>query len=369
MKISFDRKVLSKLAAAAVLGAVVSTSSLAAAEMRVIKIGIPGRTIDISYPWLSMPIALGWWRDKGYDVQLIPVGGSVEGMQQMAAGNLDFVEMNANIVVSANVTNNLPVRIVMQNGVIDWGVAVLNGGPIHDVKDFRDQKVGVFTLATGGIPYLKSWLRQNGLNPDEDVGLIAVGAGGPALQALKSQRVQGLLFWGTALAGYQNDMPDLRILRSPEWKSYPDFSLATMQATIDRDPALVTEIALEAVRASIFTVANPDCVRRVQWQRWPDTKPSGSDDEAKLAAWDRNKLDAQLMAMQQAFANGGGRLWGIAQPAAFERLENFMKETNLIDKTLPADQIIIHTPGFFETVNQVDTAAVQQQAKVCAFAP
>jgi NitT/TauT family transport system substrate-binding protein len=369
MKISLDRKLLSNLAAVAVLAAVLVTSSFASAQTRVIKIGVPGRTIDISYPWLSMPIALGWWRDKGYDVQLIPVGGSVEGMQQMAAGNLDFVEMNANIVVSANVTNHLPVRIVMQNGVIDWGVAVLNNGPIHDVKDFRDQKVGVFTLATGGIPYLKSWLRQNGLNPDDDVGLIAVGAGGPALQALKSQRVQGLLFWGTALAGYQNDMPDLRILRSPEWMSYPDFSLATMQATIDKDPALVTEIATGAVRASIFTVANPDCVRRVQWKRWPDTKPTGSDDEAKLAAWDRNKLDAQLMAMQQAFANGGGKLWGVAQPAAFERLQNFMKETKLIDTTLPVDQIIIKTPGFFEAINQVDAAAVQQQAKVCAIAP
>lgn len=369
MKISFDQKLLLKLAAVALLGAILVTSSFASAETRVIKIGVPGRTIDISYPWLSLPIALGWWRDKGYEVQLIPVGGSVEGMQQMAAGNLDFVEMNANIVVSANVTNHLPVRIVMQNGVIDWGVAVLNGGPIHDVKDFRDQKVGVFTLATGGLPYLKSWLRQNGLNPDDDVGLIAVGAGGPALQALKSQRVQGLLFWGTALAGFQNDMPDLRILRSPEWVSYPDFSLATMQATIDEDPTLVTEIAKGAVRASIFTVANPDCARRIQWKQWPDTKPTGSDDEAKLAAWDRNKLDAQLMAMQQAFANGGGKLWGIAQPAAFERLQNFMKETKLIETTLPVDQIIIKTPGFFETINQVDTAGVQQQAKACAIAP
>jgi NitT/TauT family transport system substrate-binding protein len=369
MKISFGRKVLSKFATVAVLGAVLVTSSFASAQTRVIKIGVPGRTIDISYPWLSVPIALGWWLDKGYDVQLIPVGGSVEGMQQMAAGNLDFVEMNANIVVSANVTNHLPVRIVMQNGVIDWGVAVLNGGPIHDVKDFRDQKIGVFTLATGGIPYLKSWLRQNGLNPDDDVGLIAVGAGGPALQALKSQRVQGLLFWGTALAGYQNDMPDLRILRSPEWVSYPDFSLATMQATIDKDPALVAEIATGAVRASIFTVASPDCVRRIQWKRWPDTKPTGSDDEAKLAAWDRNKLDAQVAAMQQAFANGGGKLWGIAQPAAFERLQNFMKETKLIDTTVPVDQIIIKTPGFFEAINHVDAAAVQQQAKVCAIAP
>src|SRR5258708_32944122 len=103
-------------------------------------------------------------------------------MQQMAAGNLDFVEMNANIVVSANVTNHLPVRIVMQNGVIDWGGAVLNGGPIHDVKDFRDQKVGDFTLATGVLPYLRSWLRQNGLNQDDDVGRIAVCSDGPAFQ-------------------------------------------------------------------------------------------------------------------------------------------------------------------------------------------
>jgi NitT/TauT family transport system substrate-binding protein len=367
MNRSLGQRLTATFAGVALLGAVLANSSVAAAANRVIKIGIPGRTIDISTPFLSLPIGLGWWKEKGYDVQLIPVGGSVEGMQQMAAGNLDFVEMNANVVVSANVTNHLPVRIVMQNGVIDWGIAVLNGGPIHDVKDFRDQKIGVFTLATGGIPYLKSWLRQNGLG-DEDVGLIAVGAGGPALQALKSQRVQGLLFWGTALTGFQNEMPDLHVLRSADWATYPDFSLATMQATIDKDPALVADIARGAVMASIFTLANPDCVRRVHWKQWPDARPTGSDDEATLAKWDRNRVEAQLVAMRQALANGGGKLWGLAQPAAFDRLENFMKETRLIESTMPADQIIIKTPGFFEAINQVDAAGLQQQAKACAVA-
>jgi hypothetical protein len=88
--------------------------------------------------------------------------------------------------------------------VIDWGIGVLQDRPIKSVADLKGKKIGIFSLGTGGMPLLKGYLRANGINPDKDVQIIATGAGAPALEALRSDRVQALMFWGSALTGFQN---------------------------------------------------------------------------------------------------------------------------------------------------------------------
>ena len=83
----------------------------------------------------------------------------------MVANNAEFAQMNASVIVQANAKNDLPVRVVMANGVIDWSIAVDADGPIKSVKDLKGKTVGVFSLATGGIAYYNSLLRANGLDP------------------------------------------------------------------------------------------------------------------------------------------------------------------------------------------------------------
>ena len=59
-----------------------------------------------------------------------------------------------------------------------------------------------------------------------------------------------------------------------------------------------------AAKASTFTFANPDCVRRLQWQFWPDTKPTGAP-EPTLIAWDANYLRTQMDTMEAALKKNG----------------------------------------------------------------
>ncbi len=110
---------------------------------------------------------------------------------------------------------------------------------MQKVSDFKGKNIGIVSLASGGLPLLRSLLKANGLDPDKDVNIIATGAGAPALEALKSNRVQGLMFWNAAIAGFENAGAKLRLFRSPEWQRLPDFSLATTQRAIERDPAMV----------------------------------------------------------------------------------------------------------------------------------
>lgn len=336
--------------------------------LKKITIAAGGVTVlNVTYPWLMMPIALEYWKSEGYDVQVIAAPGSVQAVQQLATGNVDFAQVSSNVAIQANVTNNIPVRVVMNNSVIDWAVAVQADGAMQKVSDFKGKNIGIVSLASGGLPLLRSLLKENGLDPDKDVNIIATGAGAPALEALRSNRVQGLMFWNAAIAGFENAGAKLRLFRSADWQRLPDFSLTTTQRVIERDPAMVEAIVRGAAKASLFAVANPECVRKLHWQRFPESKPTGGDD-ATLARWDNNLLRAQVESMKAAFEMSGGKLWGRATPDSFGRMQDFMLDAKLIDRKMEPATFIVSREGFFERVNNFDAQAVAKQASDCTTA-
>ena len=248
---------------------------------------------------VTLPVTLGYWKAEGYDVDVQPVGASLQAIQQMVAGNAEFAEVNASAIIQANVKNDLPVRVVLSNGIIDWSVAVDADGPIKSIKDLKGKTIGVFSLATGGIAYLNTYLRANGLDPAKDVEFVPLGLGAPPVEALRSGKVQGLLYWAAAVSTFENAGLKLRKLVGDDWRSYPDYSLSTMQATIDKNPAMVIAIARGVAKATVFALANPDCALKLHWAKYPSTKPSGAD-EATLIKWDLNNQQSAAR-----FAAGG----------------------------------------------------------------
>ena len=332
--------------------------------LKKVRIAVGTTNLNVGYPWLTLPLSLDYWRQEGYEVEVLPVGASLQALQQMVAGNAEFAQLNSSVVIQANVVNGIPARVVMNNGVIDWSLSVLEGGPIKTVQDLKGKTVGVFSLATGGIAFMKSYMRQNGMDPDKDINLVAVGLGAPPIEALRNNKVQALLFWASAQATFENAGLKLRYLYGSDWRKFPDFTFSTLQKTIDSDPAMVEAIARGAAKASVFVFANPDCARRLHWARFPSTKPSGAD-EATLVRWDLNNQKAQMDSMKDAYEMNGGKLWGNASAEAYGRIQNFMVEAKLIDKTVPPATYMTSIPGFWQKINNFDAGAIRTQAANC----
>jgi NitT/TauT family transport system substrate-binding protein len=329
-----------------------------------VRLAVGTTVLNVGYPMVTLPVTLGYWKTEGYEVDVQPVGASLQAIQQMVAGNAEFAEVNASAIIQSNVKNNLPVRVVLSNGIIDWSVAVDADGPIKSIRDLKGKTVGVFSLATGGIAYLNTYLRANGLDPAKDVEFVPLGLGAPPVEALRTGKVQGLLYWAAAVSTFENAGLKLRKLVGEDWRSYPDYSLSTMQDTIDKNPAMVIAIARGVAKATVFALANPDCALKLHWAKYPSTKPSGAD-EATLVKWDLNNQRAQLDSLQEAFRLNGSRLWGYADPAAFNRLIEFLAAAKQIDKTMPAKDLIVGIPDFYAKVNDFDVKAVEDSAKVC----
>ncbi|MDJ0388766.1 ABC transporter substrate-binding protein [Roseomonas sp. E05] len=362
------RAALAALCAAGLLAALPTQAQTPDKPLRKVRIAVATQVLNLTYPWLMMPVALDWWKQEGLDVEVLPVGGSLQAVQMMVAGSVDFAQLNSSAIVQANAMNNVPVRAVMQNGVVDWSLVTLESSPITTPQQFKGKTIGVFNLASGGNHFLRAYLANNGLDPNRDIQLVATGAGAPALEALRSGRVQGLMFWGSMIANFENQGAKLRYFRDPAWGGYPDYTLSALQGTIDKDPTLVEKIARGAARATVFAMASPDCVRRIHWARWPETRASGAPDEATAIAWDLNSLKAQLQSMRDAYASNGGKLWGYTTPAAFGKMQDFMRDARLIDKAVDPASFVISRPGFFEAINDFDHKAVEEQARSCAMA-
>ncbi|MCZ4312116.1 ABC transporter substrate-binding protein [Comamonadaceae bacterium G21597-S1] len=352
------------LAAALLAAAACGAHAQAGKPLKPVKIALGTQVVNVTYPWLTLPIALGYWKEEGYDVQIVTVAGSLQGIQQMVAGGVEFAQLNSTGLIQANTENNLAVRALMGTGSIDWGLGVLAGGPIKSVADLKGKKIGIFSLGTGGMPLLKGYLRSNGIDPDKDVQIIATGAGAPALEALRSDRVQGLMFWGSALTGFQNAGTALNVMFDPAWRALPDFTFGTMQKTIDADPAMVEAIARGAAKATLFAQTNPECTLKIHWKNFPSTKPTGAD-EATLVKQDLALLKTQLATMQAAHEMHGGKLIGAMDPAAYGRMQAFMHKEGLIKKTVAPASLLIDKPGFTEAINRFDRDAVIAAAKSC----
>jgi NitT/TauT family transport system substrate-binding protein len=329
------------------------------------KFGLGTLALNISYPWAMLPPVLGYWKDEGYDVEVFPVQSSLQGIQLMSAGNIDFVEANSAPIMQAAADHKIALKTIMVNTVIDWSLVAMESSPIQKLADFKGKTIGVSTLGTGGVPLLNAYMQANGLKPDEDYTLVAVGVGPVALEALRSNRVQGLMFWGAAITSFEVAGSKFRYFIDPKWRQYPDFSIATLQKTIDKDPKMVEALVRGGIKASLFAATNPECVRRIQWAKYPDTKPSGSD-EATLIKGDLHRLAGQMEGMKQALDMGGGKLWGAVTPKSFAELEDVFVETKVLKQKLanPADYIV-GIPNFFEKVNDFDHDAIVKQAQAC----
>lgn len=353
------------LAASAGLGLAGAVPAVAQPRLKKVRIAVGTNILNLTYPWLTLPLIKGWWRDEGYDVEVLPVGASLQALQQMVAGNVAFAQLNSSVVIQANVVNNIPVRAVMNNGILDWSLAVLQDSAVRSPGDLKGKAIGVFSLATGGIVFMKSYFRGLGIDPDHDIQIIPVGLGAPAVDALRSDRVQALMYWGAALASFENAGLRLRYFQGDDWALMPDFTFATLQKTIDEDPAMVEAIARGAAKACVFVTENPRCQLDLHWAAYPSSKPTGAD-EATLVERDMNNLRMQLLAMRGAFEMNGGKLWGRATPQAYGRLQAFMQNAGMIQHSVDPATFMPTIPEFFEKINDFDVADIQRQARVCA---
>ncbi len=230
MTISRCIRLLGGLALVAAATAVAAPVSAQGKPLQKVRIVAATGVLDVTYPTMTLPITLGYWKQEGYDVETQAAGGSLQATQQLVGGNAEFAAASAGAIIQGNAKTNLAIRVVSTISASDWSLAVDADGPIKSVKDLKGKTVGVFNLATGGIAFLNGLLRANGMEP-KDIEMVALGMGAAPVEAMRSGKAQALIYWGSATASFENAGLKFRKIIGDDWNSYPEYTLATLQGS------------------------------------------------------------------------------------------------------------------------------------------
>lgn len=297
----------------------------------------------------------GFWRDEGLDVTVETIDGGTAAMQSLQSGQSDIVDTGTSVVLPANQAgSDTPSFHTLVTGPFVYP-AVLEDSDIENMRQLEGRRIGVLSLASGGIPYIKSLVASDGGDP-ERVEFIPVGAGAPAVAALQNGEIDALGFADTAYALIESRGTPLRFIRNDAVERTGfgvTYSARRDWLTENRDAA--AGFARAAARAYVFARENPEAAVRMCWDIYPELLPANADEDTALTE--------SVAALEARLGSSGpvdGRI-GFATEEQIQEVIDLQVAAEVIEPGLtPAD---VWTDEVNEAANQFDQAQVEEFAR------
>ncbi|MBI4506434.1 MAG: ABC transporter substrate-binding protein [Chloroflexi bacterium] len=145
---------------------------------------------------------LGYFQQEGLDVEIIEMKSGNELSQALISGSVDFIttaiERTMLLQERGQVTKSLVGMLLRSNYAIV--VQPTFQGKQGDIKALKGLKLGITGPGSGSDVTLRGVLRDNGLEPDKDVTIVAVGAGPSSVAAMKAKQIDGMITFEPNLA-------------------------------------------------------------------------------------------------------------------------------------------------------------------------
>ena len=306
----------------------------------------------------SIPLTLGYWKAEGLDVEVTTLEGSTAGLQQLAAGNINFATVGPEVALIAREKGVKVKSFYVVSGVTIFRVVVPRDSAIQTVADLRGKTIGCSALTSGAVPVARALLASGGLDPDKDVKWIAVGTGAPAAVALNGKSVDAMALWGDFQAGLENRGLQFREITAPFMKDLLGQVVIARDDFLAEHPAVAVAFARGLAKATLFGLSNPEAAVRLHWKTYPQSRPAGTD-EARILKDAIHVFNARFDT--QRVDNREDKRWGASSAAQWQKLYTISKEQKLIQGTVdPKD---VFTSSLIDDVNRFDAQAVIRQAR------
>ena len=301
--------------------------------------------------YTSVPKMEGFWKSEGLDVSIQSLNTG-PAFKLLAEGKFDFL--------TAGSASGMPL---VQSGAKIKAIAaayklnifypvVLPDSPITSLKQLKGKTVGLFTPAGSAVLMLNAILHEYGLTRSDLKGVVTVGTGAPALNALKTGQID-IYF------GYQGTYNTIESITGVKFRRFTDDPLIaetafaapgiwTRTSLIQDNPQMVIHFLRGVVMGIKFSEANPAAAIRDHFSLYPHTKPQGSEEQAIKAG--AQSLTRNLSAFSDPY--------GFVTPGSVTETAKMMQDAGIIAKTLPASDY--YTGEFVQPANQIDMAVVNK---------
>ena len=306
----------------------------------------------------SIPSTLGYWNAEKTDIEVTSVEGSTAGLQQLAAGNIQFTTVGPEVAIMAREKGVKVKSFYVVNSVTIFRLVVPRESAVQTAADLRGKTIGVSALTSGAVPVARAIVSSGGLNPDRDVKWLTVGVGAPAALAVKQKSVDAMALWGDFQAGLENQGLQFREISAPFMKDLLGQIVIARDEYLAEHPEIAIAFARGLAKATLFGLTNPEAAVRMHWKMYPQTRPQGMD-EARAMQESIHVFNARFET--QRVDNRDDKRFGASSTAQWNRLKAIYKEQGLIQGTVDVNEAF--TNSLIDEINRFDQAAVIRQAK------
>jgi NitT/TauT family transport system substrate-binding protein len=309
-------------------------------------------------PHSSVPDALGFWKDRGLDVEVKPFSGSTGATQLVLAGSADFTMATPEGLIVARQTNAKAIAVYSHTREPIYTVAVLTESPVRQLQDLKGKTIGVLSLSSGAVPVAKAMFRGIGVDPEKDVRWLPVGLGPQTANALKSNQVDALALWDWAYATLENLGFRFRHFTTPQTARLLSLMLIGNEDFIGSAPAATVQMAQGIAKGALFTSTNPAAAVRIHWDRYPSSKPTNVPEEQALSEA-VHVLEARLE--KYRVQGRDDPRWGAFSSREWETTQNFFFDAGLITSKIDVSRY--YTNRFVDAINNFDQNQVIAKAR------
>lgn len=242
-------------------------------------------------PLWAVPKKMGWFDEEGLDVEFQFAGGSAAALQVLASGTAQFAHSDKTSLIGAR-DKGVKVKAVLNlQRVWPYSIAVLPESPLKSTRDLKGRTIGVPSLASGAVPYVRQVYKAMGFDLEKDMKLVAAGTGARAATALQSGQVDALALWGGAYAVIEGAGTKLRYMQAGFEEKISSLVQATTDGFAEKNPQVVIGLNRAMMKGLVFTKANPQAAVRMFYEVYPQARPA---DVEKQLPTDVNALKGWL---------------------------------------------------------------------------
>jgi NitT/TauT family transport system substrate-binding protein len=323
-----------------------------------VRIAWCARTVSSAAAPYAIATKMGWYKEAGIKVELVPLPGSTDCVKAVATKDVNY-----------GVPSIEPVAIIRPQGVKIknfytayqaniYGIAVPDDSPIKTFADLKGKKIGVTSMASAGVIVARALARNNGFDPDKDISIVVAGEAAQTAALLRSKQVDALSQFDTQYALTENAGAKLRMLDTKDIAIFPSNGFIALEDTLANKRAEAVAVAKGYAMGTVFAIANPEAAIRILWEVFPQTKATGKSEEEAMRN-DVKTLEARAKSWR--LESVGAKKWGENLVKNYDAYVDFLIKNGVLKEKVPATDLV--TNDLIDDINKFDAAAIEKQAK------
>jgi NitT/TauT family transport system substrate-binding protein len=329
-----------------------------AQELQKLRLGFGTKVVSPMIANILIPEYLGYYRQEGLTLEFFPLGPNTVVMEQIASKRIEFATgvPTVQLPVVAKGEKLPTVNFFEFTYPFKYGLAVPPKSAVNALADLKGKTVGVSSLGLTDYPVLKLILKRNGIDPDKDISILAVGEGVIGGQALQRGAIDALFSYDTQFGQIEAVGIQMRYVALP--KNVPNiggFYLATRLETLREHRDWAVGVGRGVAKGQVFIRENPKAAAYAFLQMFPEAAPKASTLEQQL-----NAIMVPIVKRSPFFSSYDPSIkkWGEMSLAEFKEEIDFM---GLNDKV--ADAAGLFTNDLIDEINAFDQEKIREQAR------